>query len=151
MGIALLDNLGHIATMNASPQPGVSVQTKVTDRPPILEATRSLGINDRRLGKLMGIAPEQVHKWATGKTPIPVIRQLAMLFLVTRLTGIVGAASPPQTRYARRAATARDAAKAWCALANDELHEDLGGVFHAEQIERGIAMGELMIAQLEAT
>jgi hypothetical protein len=98
---------------------------------------------------LNNISPVTVNHWAIGKKPIPHVRQLALLFLVTRLVGIVGAKFPPNTRYARRAAITRDAATAWAALARAEIDEDTRGVYQAETIERGIAMGEAMIEKLE--
>jgi hypothetical protein len=122
----------------------------VTDRAPIFEATRSLGLNDRKIAQLMGISPEAVHQFVNGKKPLPIVRHLALLYLVTRLTGLVGAAYAPNTRYARRAQVKIDAAKAWCQLARDELDEDVSGIYHADQIERGYELGQRMLAKLEA-
>jgi hypothetical protein len=122
----------------------------VTERAPIFEATRSLGLNDRKIAQLMGISPEAVHQFVNGKKPLPLVRHLALLYLVTRLTGVVGAAYPPNTRFARRAQVAIDAAKAWAECARSELEEDTGGVYRAEDIERGYEIGELMLARLEA-
>jgi hypothetical protein len=122
---------------------------RVGDRPPVFLALHVLEFNYAQIGRLMGVTTMTVHEWATGKKPIPVVRHLALLFLVTRLTGVVGA-EPPQTRYARRAAIAIDAATRWARLARDELDEDTRGIYRAEDIERGIALGERMVAKLEA-
>jgi hypothetical protein len=127
----------------------IKAPTRVTDRPPILEAVRALGLADRTIAGLMDISAVAVNRWAMGKDPIPQVRYLALLFLVTRLVGIVGEKFPPQSRYARRAAVARDAASAWAKLARDELDEDVRGVYQAETIERSVAMGEQMVAKLE--
>ena len=92
-----------------------------------------------------------MHEWAVGKKPLSVVRMIALQFLVTRLVGLVGAAHPPQTRYAQRAQIAINAATAWAKLARDELHEDCGGgVYHAADIERGTALGQRMLDRLEA-
>jgi hypothetical protein len=128
----------------------IKATDRVTDRPPILEACRSLGLNDRQVALLMGVSPELVHAWVIGRKPMPYVRLMALLFMVTRLVGIVGKTFPPQSRYARRATVACDAATAWVALARHELNEDLGGVFHAEQIEQGYELGRRMLAKLEA-
>jgi hypothetical protein len=119
------------------------------DRPPIFEATRSLGLNDRKIARLMGISPEALNQFIKGKRPLPHVRYLALLYLVGRLTGAIGAVYPPQSRYARRAALACESAKRWAELARDEVKEDVGDVFRAEDIERGAALGEQMLAKLE--
>ena len=121
------------------------------DRPAILEACRSLGINDRRVARLLGIQPEQVHAWVAGKRPIPHKYLLALAFLVGRLTGEIAAWIPPQTRYARRAEIAQEAASKWCALALLELMEDLCGDIndHPDLTRRGYELGEAALARLE--
>jgi DNA-binding transcriptional regulator YdaS (Cro superfamily) len=110
------------------------------DRPAILEACRSLGINDRRVARLLGIQPEQVHAWVAGKRPIPHKYLLALAFLIGRLTGEIAAWIPPQTRYARRAE-----------IALLELMEDLGGDIndHPDLTRRGYELGEAALAKLE--
>jgi hypothetical protein len=120
------------------------------DRLPIFSALHVLGFNYAHVGRLLGVSTMSVSDWANGKKPVPLVRHLALQFVVTRLTGIVGAKYPPQTRFARRSQIAVDAAIKWAQLSRDELHEDTGGVFEAETIERGIAMGERIIARLEA-
>jgi DNA-binding transcriptional regulator YdaS (Cro superfamily) len=123
---------------------------RVGERLPIFSALDVLGLSYAEIGRLLGVSTVSVHHWATGKKPLPLVRHLALLFLVTRLTGVVGAADLPQTRYARRAEIAIDAARRWCQLARDELEEDQRGTYHAEDIERGIALGQRMLARLEA-
>jgi DNA-binding transcriptional regulator YdaS (Cro superfamily) len=91
----------------------------ITDRLPIFEATRSLGMTDRKIAKLMGISTEAVCQFVNGKRPLPHVRYLALLYLITRLTGVVGAAYPPQSRFARRAAVPCESAKRWAELAKD--------------------------------
>jgi hypothetical protein len=121
------------------------------DRPPILEATKALGLNDRRVAGLIGVAPEQVHSWVAGKRPIPDVRLLALIFLIGRLTGEVGAKVPVQTRYGRRAQTALNAASAWNVLACLELMEDLGGdiTAHPELMKKAYDLGAAALAKLE--
>jgi hypothetical protein len=149
-GLIFVARLHILKPMTRSAQTDTTTTyLNVTDRPPIFEATRSLGLNDRKIARLMGISPEAIHQFIKGKKPLPIVRALALQFLVTRLTGLVGAAYPPPTRYARRAQIAIDAAKAWCQLARDELEEDTGRVYRAEDIERGVALGERMLARLE--
>jgi hypothetical protein len=92
--------------------------------------------------------------WSTGKKPIPPLRHVALLYLVTRLTGIVGSWIPVHSRYARRSELARQHAVAWLALASSELTEDLG--VHSIPDERpdlaraGFELGARMLAKLEA-
>jgi hypothetical protein len=123
---------------------------RVSDRLPIFSALHVLGLGYAEIGRLLGVSTVSVHHWATGKKPLPIVRAIALQFLVTRLTGLVGAAYPPNTRYARRAEIAREAAERWCLLARDELEEDTGGVYRAEDIERGYELGQRMLAKLEA-
>jgi hypothetical protein len=123
---------------------------RVIDRPPIFSALAVLGLNYAHIGRLAGVATMTVSHWATGNRPFPLVRHLALLFLCTRLTGVVGAKSPPLTRYARRAALAVDAAIRWSALARDELTEETGGVYRAEDLEAAFTLGSRMVARLEA-
>jgi hypothetical protein len=128
----------------------ISAASQAADRLPIFSALYVLGFNYAEVGRLLGVSTMSVHQWAVGKKKIPIVRHLALLFTVTRLTGLVGAKYPPQSRYARRAAIARDAAIAWANLARDEMEEDTAGVYRAEDLERGVALGERMLAKLEA-
>jgi hypothetical protein len=127
-----------------------TTRSRAGDRPPILSALAILGLNHAALGRLFGISTMAVSQWATGDRPIPLVRHLALLFLVTRLTGVIDPTHPPQTRYARRAQIAVDAASRWCNLARDELDEDQGSTYRAEDIERGQALGQRMLDRLEA-
>jgi hypothetical protein len=124
--------------------------SRSADCPPIFSALHVLGFNSAEIGRLFGVTTVSVHEWTANKKKIPIVRHLALLFLVTRLTGLVGANYPPQSRYARRAAIARDAAIAWAKLAKDEMEEDTAGVYRAEDLERGVALGERLLAKLEA-
>jgi hypothetical protein len=123
---------------------------RAAERPPIFSALHVLGFSYAEIGRLLGVTTMSVHEWATGKRPIPLVRHLALQFVVTRLTGIVGAKYPPHTRYAKRSAVAVEAAIKWAQLSRDELAEDTGGAYRAEDIERGIALGERVVARLEA-
>jgi hypothetical protein len=134
---------------NATPPTAVATD-RVSDRLPIFSALHVLGFSYAEVGRLLGVSTVSVHEWATGKKPLSVIRALALIFLVTRLTGVVGKAHPPQTRYARRTQIAVEAAIAYANLARDELDEALSGVFQAETIERSFELGQRMLARLEA-
>ena len=134
---------------NATPQTAVATD-RVSDRLPIFSALHVLGFSYAEVGRLLGVSTVSVHEWATGKKPLSVIRALALIFLVTRLTGVVGKAHPPQTRYAHRTQIAVEAAMAYAKLARDELDEALSGVLQAETIERSFELGQRMLARLEA-
>jgi hypothetical protein len=129
--------------------PTAIARSAAADRPPILSALSVLGFNYAQIGRLFGIPTMTVSEWATGKRPIPLVRRLAMHFLLGRLTGKVDRAHPPQTRYARRAQIAVDAAIAWAKLDNEEQAEDTGGVLLKEDVRRGMALGQRMLDKLE--
>jgi hypothetical protein len=128
----------------------VTVPDRVTDRLPIFSALNVLGLSYAEIGRLLGVSTVSVHHWAVGKKPLPLVRFLALQFLVGRLVGIIGGQYPPQTRYARRAEIARSAAEAYLLLARDELEEDSRGIYRAEDIERAFALGQRLLARLEA-
>jgi hypothetical protein len=128
----------------------IAALDRATERPPILEATRALAMPDRLVARLLGVTPEAVNAWAYNKRPVPRVRHVALLFVVARLAGIVGANFPTNSRYARRAAIARDSAEAWAALARDELTEACGGYIPDDLIVRGYEQGEKALARLEA-
>lgn len=111
----------------------------------LLERLRTVEI-----GRLLGVSTVSVHQWATGKKPFPLIRRLALNYLVGRLVGIIGGKYPPQTRFARRAEIARAAAEAYLLLDRDEFEEDTRRIYQAEDIERAAALGERLLVQLEA-
>jgi DNA-binding transcriptional regulator YdaS (Cro superfamily) len=121
------------------------------DRPPVLEAARALGINDRRVAKLIGILPEQVHSWVSGRRPIPHVHTLALIFIVGRLTGAISPSRPVKSRYCRRAELAFDCANRWLELAKLELAEDSGfdDLSQHPEVMRAYAVGEAALAKLE--
>jgi len=124
---------------------------RVGERPPIFSALEALGFNYAHIGRLLGVSTMSVSEWASAKKPMPVVRALALQYLVARLTRVIGAKlPPPHTRYARRSQVAIDASVRWLQLARDELEEDTGGVYRAEDLERGHALGQRMVAHLEA-
>ena len=71
---------------------------RVTDRLPIFSALKVLGLSYAEIGRLLGVSTVSVHHWAVGKKPLPLVRFLALQFLVGRLVGIIGGQYPPQTR-----------------------------------------------------
>src|SRR5687767_14158439 len=89
------------------------------DRPPILDALKALGLTDARIARAIGCRSEFIAAWRNGKKPIPHKPHAALIFLVGRLTGQIGASLPPQTRCARRAQVAIEAARLWNNLARD--------------------------------
>ena len=95
-------------------------------------------------------SPNKFTPECAGKRPIPHKYLLALAFLIGRLTGEIAAWIPPQTRYARRAEIAHEAASKWCALALLELMEDLGGDIndHPDLTRRGYELGEAALAKL---
>jgi len=123
---------------------------RLRDRLPVFSALQVLGFSYAELGRLLGVSTVSVHEWAAEKKPISTVRHLALIYLVTRLTGVIDAAHPPQTRYAKRTQIAINAAIAWNYLARDELDETTRGIYHAEELERGYELGKRMIARLEA-
>jgi transcriptional regulator with XRE-family HTH domain len=138
-------------TMTTPVHPAVTaVFERLSDRPPILEATRALGLNDRRVARLLGLTSEQINSWVSGKRPIPHRHMLASIFLIKRLTGEVGGWRPARTRYARRARIAVDAANAYAKLAVEELREDYDDRWPAVDIEAGAEIGQRMLDRLEA-
>jgi DNA-binding transcriptional regulator YdaS (Cro superfamily) len=128
-----------------------AASARAGERPPIFSALEVLGFNYAHIGRLLSVSTMAVSDWASAKKPMPVVRALALQYLVARLTRVIGAnLPPPQTRYARRSQVAIDASVRWLQLARDELEEDTGGVYRAEDLERGHALGQRMVAHLEA-
>jgi hypothetical protein len=122
----------------------------VSDRSPIFSALYVLGLNNAQIGRLLGVTSMTISEWSTGKKRIPLVRHLALLFLVTRLTGVVGGKHLPNTKYARRAEIAVDAANRWAQLARDEIDEEVGSAYTLEELHRATALGERMVGRLEA-
>ena len=97
----------------------------VTGRPPILEATRVLGLNDQRVAKLMEFTQPAIAQWANGSVKIHPKRQLALLGLVQDLIAVT-AEPPDDPKMARRVAAVRQAAQAWYDVALEEFKEAIG-------------------------
>jgi hypothetical protein len=121
----------------------------VSDRPPIFSALYVLGLNNAQIGRLLRVTSMTISEWSTGRKRIPLVRHLALLFMVTRLTGVVGGKHLPNTRYARRAEIAVDAANRWAQLARAEIAEEVGSTYTAEELERSYELGRRMLAKLE--
>ena len=76
-------------------------------RPPILDATRALGLSDSEIGRLLGCSSMQVSHWATNRRPIPRVKLFALYLFLERIkTLFVGSTAGP---YARRARILDDA------------------------------------------
>jgi hypothetical protein len=123
---------------------------RVADRLPIFSALNVLGMSYAEIGRHLGVTTVSVHEWARGKKPLPLVRHLALLFLVGRLTAVIGVKHPPNTRYARRSEIAIEAARKWAELAREEIAEDTQGVYQAEELERAIGLGQRIVHRLES-
>jgi hypothetical protein len=121
---------------------------RVLSRPPILEATRIIGLPDAEVARLLGCTPMQVNDWAKRRRPIPLVKHRALLQFAIVLTGIIGFVDedPPEGPYARRAQLLHDAVESSTALAADELPDDLPDHVHAA----GEDLCRQMLAKLEA-
>jgi hypothetical protein len=122
---------------------------RIIDQLPVFSALAVLGVNNPLLGRLIGVSSEMVHYWATGKKPLNRVRRIALEYVVARLSGIIGAKYPLNSVYARRAKIVVEAAQSLAKLSVEELHEETGRVYTAEEIERGCALGARMIARME--
>jgi hypothetical protein len=56
--------------------------------PLLLEATRFVGLTDRRLARMFGVSPQLIYKWRCGKDPIPVRRRRVIIEILNRICGI---------------------------------------------------------------
>ena len=122
---------------------------RVLSRPPILEATRVIGLTDAEVARLLGCSPMQVNDWVKRRRPIPLVKHHALLLFMITLTGIIGFVDedPPEGPYARRARLLHDAIIGWSALAADEFPNDL-----PEHVNvAGEDLCRQMLAKLEAT
>lgn len=126
------------------------VDTDSERRPPVLNATRALGLADHELARAFGISAMAVSHWATEQRPIPLTRHLALLFVIGRLLGAIDAAHPPATKYARRMAVAHESARQWAELSKLELYEQLGGDPPEDAAMKAMKMGMEAVARLEA-
>jgi hypothetical protein len=128
----------------------IAATDRVIDRLPAFNALAVLGLNYAHLGRLFGVSTEMVSCWATGKKPLNRVRRLALEYLVARLSGLVGEKYPLNNAYARRAEIVMGTARRWSELSVQELREETGGIYTAEEEERARALIERIMARLEA-
>ena len=128
----------------------IAASNRVVDRLPVFSALLVLGINYAHVGRLLGVTTMMVSYWATGKQPLDPVRRFALEYVAGRLCGNISKQYPLNNRYTRRAQVAIEAAQRWSELSRDELVEETGGIYYAEQIERGFELGKRMLARLEA-
>ena len=121
----------------------------VADRLPIMEALRALGLRDRQIARVLGVARGVVSEWANATKPIPPLRHATLIWLVGVLISKFGNLQL-HSRYARRSEVARAAAEAWLNLARAELLEDIGGDFPTEIAVEAHKAGMQALARLEA-
>jgi DNA-binding transcriptional regulator YdaS (Cro superfamily) len=129
-----------------SPATGAAVGTftnRVLSKPAILEATRIVGLTDSDVARLLDVAPPSVTDWVKGRRKIPPARHIALRMLVTTLAEQVDHA--PDGPRARRARLLRNSARAWAALADDEIPLPSDDVRQAAE-----ALYRQMITRLEA-
>jgi hypothetical protein len=128
----------------------ITTTDRVIDRLPAFSALATLGVNYALLGRLFGVSTQMVIYWATGKKPLNRVRRLALEYLAGRLSRLVGEKYPLNNAYARRAEIVMETARRWSELSIQELREETGGLYTAEEEERARALIERMMAQLEA-
>jgi transcriptional regulator with XRE-family HTH domain len=121
----------------------------VSERLPVMEALRSLGLRDRQIARALGISRVALSDWAGCRKPIPPLRHATLIWLVGVLIGRFGKLQL-HSRYARRSQVARTAAQGWLDLARDELLEDLGADFPDEILIQAHELGKQTLARLEA-
>jgi hypothetical protein len=120
------------------------------DRPPVLDALRVLGLTDAKVARMLGVTPMYIHAWRSGRKPIPHKTHAALILVVGRLTGQIGASVPPQTQYARRAKVAVEAARLWNGLARDELVAAIGTERdYMQLVAAAFDLGQRAMARLE--
>jgi hypothetical protein len=123
------------------------------ERPPVLDGLRALGLSDAKTARALGCTSEYIAAWRSGRKPIPHKTHAALIYLIGRLTGQIGASAQPQTKYARRAQVAMEAATLWANLARDELAEALGsadpGRDYPELVKDAYELGQRALARLE--
>jgi hypothetical protein len=74
-------------------------------RPPILDATRAIGLTDSDLARLIGCSAMVVSEWVTGKRPIPKEKLAALALFLLELEGTLAVISSDLTEgpHAKRA------------------------------------------------
>ena len=135
--------------MQARLETTVAKTDYVIDRLPVFSALAVLGVNYALLGRLFGVSTQMVIYWATGKRPLNRVRRLALEYLAARLSKLIGEKYPLNNVYARRAEIAMEAARRWSELSLQELREETGGFYTAEEEERALALIERVMARLE--
>jgi predicted transcriptional regulator len=135
---------------NAMTTPPLDIPLKKwLTRPPILEATRALGLNDQRVADLMELTQPAVAMWANGSRGIHPKRQLALIVLIHDLIEAVGETPvPDDPKMARRVAAVRQAAQAWVEVAAEEFKASIGGQPSIELGTTAMALRDLMWARL---
>ena len=123
---------------------------RVIDRLPVFSALAVLGMNYAEIGRLLGVSTQMVIYWATGRKPLSRVRRIALEYLAWRLSSIAREKYPLNNVYAKRAEIAIEAARRWSELSRDELVEETGGVYTAEELERGFELGGQLLGRLEA-
>jgi hypothetical protein len=117
-------------------------------RPPILDATRAVGLTDAEVACLLGCTPMQVSHWATGRRPIPKIKLFGLYLFIERLKILfVGSPAGP---YAKRARILGDALSNLAAMSFEEAWPGESPIPDAVA-NAGIALQEQMLVRLEAS
>ena len=124
-----------------------AVSRRAFSRPPILDATRAVGLTDAEVARILGCTPMQVSHWATGRRPIPRVKLLALCLFVERLkTLFIGSPAGP---YARRARLVSDLLSDLQRMSFDEAWP--GDTAITDAIANpAIALQEQMLVRLEA-
>jgi hypothetical protein len=110
----------------------------VTTRPPILQATTTLGVPDREVARRVGVSPIVVSDWNRGVRPIPKLRHAAMQLVVERLLWSLSTVPAWSEKDDRRIQVAREVAQSWLNLSYEELGPVPGDV---EVAAAGIVLG----------
>jgi hypothetical protein len=99
----------------------MSTSGHVARRPPILQATAALGFSDAEVARALRVAPMVVSQWANGQRPIPIVRHLALSFVVEReVERLRSDADLECMDQARRLKVTYDACSKWLALSRLE-------------------------------
>lgn len=127
----------------------------VTRRPPILQATRTLGFPDADIGRVLRVTTAAVNQWASGLRPIPRVKHAALYFFVNLVLELISVMEPPSPQAARRIAVAWETASKWMKLAREELGDQPVDVWLAalaimNEVFSGIVADKAVLADLEA-